>query len=87
MGEENFLKEAFLPPYPHLSRTLKKGGFFLFFEFVRSTFVFHWSSAFIRRAGACSRRNEDFRNRKSRPCHPERLGFPKTSLRVLGFAA
>ena len=25
VGEENFLKEAFLPPYPYLSRTLKRG--------------------------------------------------------------
>ena len=28
MGEENFLKKAFLPPNPHLSKTLKRGGIF-----------------------------------------------------------
>jgi hypothetical protein len=28
MGEENFLKKAFLPPNPHLSKTLKCGGLF-----------------------------------------------------------
>ena len=27
-GEENFLKKAFLPPYPHLSKTLKLGAIF-----------------------------------------------------------
>ena len=26
--EENFLKKVFLPPYPHLSKTLKLGGYF-----------------------------------------------------------
>ena len=34
VGEENFLKEAFLPPHPHLSRTFKLGRFFIF-HFVR----------------------------------------------------
>ena len=38
MGEENFLKEAFLPPYPHLSRTLKRGDIFYIY-IVRSTVV------------------------------------------------
>ena len=28
MGEGNFLKEAFLPPHPHPSRTLKRGDIF-----------------------------------------------------------
>jgi hypothetical protein len=27
-GEENFLKKVFLPPNPHLSKTLKRGGYF-----------------------------------------------------------
>lgn len=27
MGEENFLKEAFLPPNPYLSRTFEIRGF------------------------------------------------------------
>ena len=29
VGEENFLKKAFLPPYPYLSKTLKMGVIFL----------------------------------------------------------
>ena len=28
MGEENFLKKAFLPPNPQLSKTLKQGFYF-----------------------------------------------------------
>jgi hypothetical protein len=28
VGEENFLKKAFLPPHPQLSKTLKLGFYF-----------------------------------------------------------
>jgi hypothetical protein len=28
MGEENFLKKAFLPPNPYLSKTLKREAYF-----------------------------------------------------------
>ena len=44
MGEVNFLKEAFLPPHPHPSRTLKRGDIFLP-QFLRSTAIHQRSSA------------------------------------------